>query len=113
MNRKNQKTNYLSNYVIWNRDLPLQLITNKSKKLFKRFGISQDFLHLDPVHWKDQKSYINGKEILTSLRVVNDTAERGVKLMEEFNSKFTKDESQKQFILQVSWPSILQLFFSC
>lgn len=91
-----------------NKDLPLQLITNKSKKLFDRFGISQDFLQLDPAHWKDEESYIKGREIMTSLRVVNDIAERGVKLMEEFNSKITKDESQKQFVLQVSWSSILQ-----
>lgn len=90
-----------------NKDLPLELITNKSRKLFNRFGISQEFLQLDPVHWKDQESYVKGREILKSLRVVNDTAERGVKLMEEFNSKFTKDESQKQFVLQVSWSLIL------
>jgi hypothetical protein len=35
------------------------------------------------------------------LRVVNDFAERGVALMEEFNLALTKDEDQKQSILQV------------
>jgi hypothetical protein len=45
--------------------------------------------------------YIQAKEILSALKVVNDTAERGVKLMEEYNEKFTKNEDQKQFILQV------------
>jgi len=35
------------------------------------------------------------------LRVVNDTAERGVKLFEEYNSLLTNDEEEKQFILQV------------
>jgi hypothetical protein len=84
-----------------NKDLPQEIITNNSKKLFDRFEISQDFLQLDPMHWKDQDSYKKGRKIINSLRVVNDTAERGVKLMEEFNSKFTYDESQKQFILQV------------
>jgi len=53
------------------------------------------------MHWKDQDNYKKGRKIINSLRVVNDTAERGVKLMEEFNSKFTNDESQKQFVLQV------------
>lgn len=84
-----------------NKDLPQKIITNNSKKLFDRFEISQDFLQLDPMHWKDQDSYKKGKKIINSLRVVNDTAERGVKLMEEFNSKFTNDESQKQIVLQV------------
>jgi hypothetical protein len=32
---------------------------------------------------------------------LNDTAERGIKLMEKYNEKFTKNEDQKQFILQV------------
>lgn len=86
-----------------NKDLPLQIITNNSKKLFDRFEISQDFLQLDPMYWKDQDSYKKGRKIMSSLRVVNDTAERGVKLMEEFNSKFTNNESQKQFVLQVCW----------
>ena len=35
------------------------------------------------------------------MRVVNDTAERGVKLFEEYNSLLTNDEEEKQFILQV------------
>jgi len=84
-----------------NKDLPQEIITNNSKKLFDRFEISLDFLQLDPMHWKDQDNYKKGRKIINSLRVVNDTAERGVKLMEEFNSKFTNDESQKQFVLQV------------
>jgi hypothetical protein len=33
--------------------------------------------------------------------VVNDIAEGGIKLMEEYNNKFTKNEEQKQFVLQV------------
>lgn len=93
------------------KDLPAQLITNKSNKILCRFGISQDFLHLDPVHWKHQETYIKGREIMKSLRVVNDTAERGVKLMEEFNFKFTKDESQKQFVLQVCTSLWSYIFF--
>ena len=36
-----------------------------------------------------------------SLKVVNDVAERGVKLITDFNNLFTKDEEQKQYILQV------------
>ena len=35
------------------------------------------------------------------LRVVNDNAERGVALIEQFNDKITTDEQQKQFLLQV------------
>ena len=34
-------------------------------------------------------------------RVVNDQAERGVALIEEFSGHLTKDEEQLQFLLQV------------
>ena len=35
------------------------------------------------------------------MRIVNDTAECGVKLFEKYNSLLTNDEEEKQFILQV------------
>jgi len=35
------------------------------------------------------------------LSVVNDLAKRGVALIEQYNSILTKDEEQKQFLLQV------------
>ena len=39
------------------------------------------------------------KKIVHSLRVVNDIAERGVALMEEYNKLMTTDEEQKQYLL--------------
>ena len=36
-----------------------------------------------------------------ALKVVNDTAERSVKLIHEYNSILTNDEDQKQYWLQV------------
>jgi len=50
--------------------------------------------------------YNNAREIISSIKVVNDTAERNVKLMEDFNQKITKNEEQKQFLLQVRQFSI-------
>ncbi|KAK0066783.1 Protein FAM192A [Biomphalaria pfeifferi] len=41
------------------------------------------------------------KQRINDLRVVNDTAERGVKLFEDYNRLLTKNEKEKQFILQV------------
>ena len=35
------------------------------------------------------------------LRVVNDCAEHGIALMTSYNSTLTKDESQKQYLLQL------------
>ena len=36
-----------------------------------------------------------------SVKVVNDLAERGVALIQEFNSSITRNEEQKKFLLQV------------
>ena len=86
-----------------NKELPINLISWKSCKLFKRFGISSDYLKMDPSEWNNNPAYKSVKITIDSLQIVNDTAERGVKLMEDFNDKFTKNESQKQFLLQVSY----------
>ncbi|CAI6355839.1 unnamed protein product [Macrosiphum euphorbiae] len=83
------------------QDLPLELLTPKSKNLFQRFQLSMEFLHQNPENWPNIDSYIEAKNILHHLSVINDAAERGVKLMEDFNTKFTKNENQKQYVLKV------------
>ena len=35
------------------------------------------------------------------LKVVNDCAERGISFIEKYNSSLTKNEEQKQFLLQL------------
>ncbi|KAL4125995.1 hypothetical protein QTP88_010227 [Uroleucon formosanum] len=82
------------------RDIPFELFTTNSLKFFSRFKISSEFLNIDPVEWKNNLEYNNAREIISSIKVVNDTAERNVKLMEDFNQKITKNEEQKQFLLQ-------------
>lgn len=39
--------------------------------------------------------------VTAGLAVVNDRAERGVALIQEFNKRLTKNEDQLQFLLQV------------
>ena len=41
------------------------------------------------------------EDIVRELRVVNDSAERGVAFMQEFNALLTKDEEHTQFAIQV------------
>ncbi|KAF2886364.1 hypothetical protein ILUMI_19808, partial [Ignelater luminosus] len=82
------------------KDLPCSLITKRSLNLFKHFKISTSFIESDANEWSHNVSFNKGKEVCNSINVVNDTAERRVKLMEEFNTAFTKNEHQKQIILQ-------------
>jgi len=59
------------------------------------------FLHDEPEEWINNTAYNEGANIVAHIKVVNDTAERGVKLIEEYNSILTKDEEQKQYLLQI------------
>ncbi|KAK0055102.1 hypothetical protein Bpfe_015393 [Biomphalaria pfeifferi] len=73
----------------------------RSQNLLTKLQIGHSFLVLPPEQWNDNTDYQKGKQRINDLRVVNDTAERGVKLFEDYNRLLTKNEKEKQFILQV------------
>lgn len=75
-----------------------EFINEKSAEMFRRFKIDDSFLSCDPENWSSHEAYIDGEKIVKSLRVVNDTAERAVKLMEDYHGLLTKDENQKKKI---------------
>ena len=77
-------------------------VTPQSTYLFTVLGLEpNDFLGHDPMYWPEIASYNAAKKTIESLKVVNDVAERGVALAQEYNRKLTKDESQLQAIFQV------------
>ncbi|KAE9528104.1 hypothetical protein AGLY_012526 [Aphis glycines] len=55
----------------------------------------------DPEEWENMPDYQLGLSVVRCMQVVNDFAERGVALIQNYNSILTKDENQKQFLLQV------------
>lgn len=76
-------------------------VTANTFLFFQRFSISTKFLETDPNTWELCNSYKAGAAFCHSLRVVNDVAERAVKLMTEYNDILTNDEQDKQFLLHV------------
>ena len=88
---QNPTTKKLHNFVMKN-----------TSNFFTILGISQAFLQVDPSQWEYQAEYQRSQQLVQSVRVVNDLAERGVVLIQEFNSSLTRDEEQKQYLLQVS-----------
>ena len=44
-----------------------------------------DFLQKDPLEWEDDNSFQIGLEIIKKFKVLNDIAERGGKLMGDYN----------------------------
>lgn len=87
-------------------------ISINTKKFFGRFGISTDFLSIDPSLWIDNEDYKSGLKVCQEVRVVNDIAERAVKLFSQYNSILSNKEEQKQFIIKAvqhykaNYPSI-------
>lgn len=83
---------------IGNKNLE-DFVTSNTKRFFSITGLSSDFLKKKVEDWIKDKEYIQSKEIVTKFKVVNDTAERGVSLIQEYNKILTLDEDQKQYIL--------------
>ncbi|XP_049304099.1 uncharacterized protein LOC125776378 [Bactrocera dorsalis] len=73
-------------------------VSIKSKSLFNRLKIVDDsFLNESPTTWPNNASFQNAKKKVYTLRAVNDTAERAVKLMQDFHGLITVDEEQINF----------------
>lgn len=76
-------------------------VSFNTRTLFERFRAPTDFLSLDPEEWGADESYKKAKNIFEHVHVVNDSAERAVKLFSEYNFILSKDEEEKQFIVNV------------
>lgn len=76
-------------------------VSPQTRNFFRRFGIVQDFLKTDSSVWGQNENYANGLKIVKQLKVVNDVAERGVRLFTDYNEILTRNEEQKQCILQI------------
>lgn len=79
----------------------VDLVSPETLNFFTRFSISTEFFNIDPDTWETREDYQKGLKIVKSLMVVNDVAERNIKLIVEYNTILTKDEDQKQYLLQV------------
>lgn len=74
-------------------------MSKNTRKFFELTGVSSEFLQKDPELWEEEESYKSAKEIVENMRIVNDLAERGVALMEEYNKLHTNNEEQKQYLM--------------
>ena len=85
------------------QNTPKITLTPDSWTFFSLLGISTNFLKLDPKDWSDSIEYQEGKARVEELVVVNDTCERALGLITEFNkNRVTKDPEQKQYLYQVT-----------
>ena len=73
----------------------------KTKESHKRFGLDEEVLGTNPATWQEKGAFQETTRKLCTLSVTNDTAVRGVTLIQECNKHLTKKEDQLQFLLQV------------
>ena len=76
-------------------------VTSNTLRFFAIIGLPRNFLDEDIEKWEQNEEFIAAKTKVNNMKVVNDVAERGVALMEEYNNLITNDEQQKQYVLQV------------
>ena len=76
-------------------------VTSSSRIFFERLSLPSSFLEVDPAEWSSLDDYKISSNFVKSMSVVNDTAERGVALIQNFSNHLTKNEEQLQYILQV------------
>ncbi|KAL7643029.1 UNVERIFIED_CONTAM: hypothetical protein RMT77_006318 [Armadillidium vulgare] len=86
--RKEQVSQCLKNS---DEEILLNLVNNNSLYFLRRFKIG-NFLHLHPSQWGNCNEYQQGKLLVQNLKIVNDSSERSIKLIQDFNDKVTKDE---------------------
>ncbi|KAK4875355.1 hypothetical protein RN001_011777 [Aquatica leii] len=76
-------------------------ISKKSLTTFQIFDLPIDFMDKNVEFWTQDESYQENLAFFKRLSVVNDVAERGVALIEEYSKCLTKNEEQLQYLLQV------------
>ena len=75
------------------------LATKNSMNFFTVLDVNKDFLEYPVAEWASRDDYIESRKIVSHLKVVNDIAERGVKLFKDFNKALTKNETSFQNVL--------------
>lgn len=77
------------------------IVSKESLFIFTSFGLSHKFIENDPECWDTDPDYKECLKTFSCLKAVNDTAERGVALIQKYNDCLTRDEDQRQYILQI------------
>jgi hypothetical protein len=85
----------LSEYVTSRSMLFFDLLSTNGQEEAKLFLLKP------PALWSDDAKFKEMSAKIKLLKVVNDTAERGISLIQSYNSALTKDETQKQYLLQL------------
>jgi len=90
----------LPNQAISGLELQDMASTN-TRRFFQKLGLQDGFLATDHATWLELEDFQTAAAFVQEIVVINDHAEWGVALIQEYNRSLTKDEEQLQFLLQV------------
>ena len=76
-------------------------VMNGSLFLFDELGFGKEWLNEPVSQWENHASFVEMKSWIHNLKVTNDCAERGVKLISDFANILTKNPKDRQNLLQV------------
>ena len=77
------------------------MASTNTRRFFQKLRLEDGFLDADPATWLEREDFQTAAACVEGIAVINDHAERGVALIQEYNRKLTQDEEQLQFLLQV------------
>lgn len=80
---------------------PNTLIGQKSWTVFNLLGHNADWLKQSLAEWAKDEEFNEANTILRNLKVVNDPAERAIKMITEYASSMTHNDEEKQYLLQI------------
>lgn len=77
-------------------------VTKNTNYFFTLLNINiNEITEKHPSEWNSSEEYLDAKEKVLAIKVINDCAERGVQLITQFNQLISTDEDQKQYLIQV------------
>ena len=102
---KEGRDNTCKHITIEDADIKLKqlpdFVSAHTKQLLAGLHVSEEFISRHPSEWPMNNNCMLGLSRVRQLKVINDAAERGISLIQNFNSVLTNQEKQKQFLLQV------------
>lgn len=76
------------------------LVCQKTTVFFKLLGLDISFMDEPVSNWTNITAYQQSKVFLQNIKVVNDVAERAVRLVQDYNKKNWTDEQKFQDMLR-------------
>lgn len=84
-------------------------VTENTLKFMIDYGLNVEWLSQHPQTWNNHPGFRESKNIVNHLLVVNDCAERAIKLIQEFSGHLTKNEQDLPALLQTVESSLKEM----